>query len=225
MNQCIRILAIDPWEVFAPWAPSGTTAPPGDDAAHGEMVAFNGNGFVKSTRTGSDFDRMSLAICHLTFFDLMFHGILRIFEIFSGEDGLRNHVSSHFWDILRWRCTVIPGIHGTNFSTKCTQHIQHIDLLLFISVYTYVFFLSLGLFIHSIDYSAQTCVCMALFVHHAILSIGALPAAQTVHPICLDPCFSYHVYRTRTWTPPWNVEIMVRFHLSYSIYSLGSRFK
>eukprot|EP00434_Breviolum_minutum_P001685 symbB.v1.2.001493.t1/scaffold82.1/size400680/3 len=32
---------------------AGTTAPPGDDAAHGEMVAFNGNGFVKSTRTGS----------------------------------------------------------------------------------------------------------------------------------------------------------------------------
>lgn len=31
----------------------GTTAPPGDDAAHGEMVAFNGSGFVKSTRTGS----------------------------------------------------------------------------------------------------------------------------------------------------------------------------
>lgn len=97
MNQCIRILAIDPWEIFAHYAPSGTTAPPGDDAAHGEMVAFNGNGFVKSTRTGSDFDRISLAICHLTFFfDLMFHGILRIFEIFSGEDGLRNHVSWHF---------------------------------------------------------------------------------------------------------------------------------
>ena len=32
---------------------AGTTAPPGDDSAHGEMVAFNGNGFVKSTRTGS----------------------------------------------------------------------------------------------------------------------------------------------------------------------------
>eukprot|EP00913_Durusdinium_trenchii_P000029 g25.t2 len=32
---------------------AGTTAPPGDDAGHGEMVAFNGNGFVKSTRTGS----------------------------------------------------------------------------------------------------------------------------------------------------------------------------
>lgn len=32
---------------------AGTTAPPGDDAAHGEMVAFNGSGFVKSTRTGS----------------------------------------------------------------------------------------------------------------------------------------------------------------------------
>ena len=106
-----------------------------------------------------------------------------------------------------------------------TTYTTYRSTAVYICLYLCFFSLSLGLFIHSIDYSAQTCVCMALFVHHAILSIGALPAAQTVHPICLDPCFSYHVYRTRTWTPPWNVEIMVWFHLSYSIYSIGSRFK
>ncbi|CAJ1389781.1 unnamed protein product [Effrenium voratum] len=32
---------------------AGTTAPPGDDNAHGEMVAFNSQAYVKSTRTGS----------------------------------------------------------------------------------------------------------------------------------------------------------------------------
>ncbi|CAE7891553.1 ilvB [Symbiodinium microadriaticum] len=32
---------------------AGTTAPPGDEAGHGEMVAFNGNAYIRSTRTGS----------------------------------------------------------------------------------------------------------------------------------------------------------------------------